>query len=381
VVATPIEVSVVIPAYCEAANLSILVPRLVAALSRAGLRSEVIIVDDDSCDGTDAVCANLAQNYPLRLVARVNERGLASAVIRGFDQALGEMIVVMDADLSHPPETVPALVAACRSPFVDFVIGSRYVEGGSVDPSWSRLRRLNSQVATFLARGLTAARDPLAGFFAIKRTTIRTADELNVLGYKIGLELIVQCNCRRIVEVPIMFDDRIHGKSKLSIVQQWQYLRHLKRLYVVSYCDASRLAQICRVSIGNTIVDLLSFSYLLPWTQLWIARVAAISCAMASSSWWSHRIALRSKTANGVVGPSMSCGTPNLLSATINLAVSLGLGAACSIFRTNPTIAAAIGSVAGAMASFLLYWRQVFNEKVTQTGMAHAQSPVSSQAA
>src|SRR5689334_16998556 len=158
------EVSIVIPAYREASNLAVLVPRLRAALDRARLRAEIIIVDDFSNDGTAAICHELSQRVPLRLLSRLDERGLSSAVILGLREARGQVLVVMDADLSHPPEMVPTLVEACRSPFADLVIGSRYTAGASIAGNWSSFRWLNSRVASLLAGGLTAAHDPLSGF-------------------------------------------------------------------------------------------------------------------------------------------------------------------------------------------------------------------------
>jgi dolichol-phosphate mannosyltransferase len=115
------------------------------------------------------------------------------------------------------------------------VIGSRYVRGGGVHAGWSWFRRFNSRVATLLARGLTNAEDPMAGFFAIRKSTLAQAADLRPIGYKIALELIVRCDCRDVVEVPILFQDRSAGESKMSLRQQWLYLRHLGRLYAARY--------------------------------------------------------------------------------------------------------------------------------------------------
>jgi dolichol-phosphate mannosyltransferase len=225
------EVSVVIPTLRERANLEQLLPQLFDSLRRANIVAEVIVVDDDSQDGTEDFCRRMSAHHSLRLVTRRDARGLASAVLRGLQESTGEICVVMDADLSHPPEAVPDLVESIRSPFCDVAIGSRYVKGGSVDPNWSWFRRLNSKVATLLAKGLTNAADPLAGFFAIRREILSRATELKPLGYKVLLELIVRCECRQIFEVPIAFRDRELGTSKLSAGQIWLYLRHLARLY------------------------------------------------------------------------------------------------------------------------------------------------------
>jgi dolichol-phosphate mannosyltransferase len=227
------EVSVVIPTLRERANLEQLLPQLFEILRGAGIEAEVVVVDDNSRDGTEELCRKLGAQHALRLITRRDERGLASAVLHGLHESKSEICVVMDADMSHPPEAVPGLIDSIRSPFCDVAIGSRYVAGGSLDPNWSWYRRLNSKVATLLAKGLTSAADPLAGFFAIRRDTFLRATELRPLGYKVLLELIVRCDCRQIFEVPIAFRDRKLGTSKLSAGQIWLYLRHLARLYPV----------------------------------------------------------------------------------------------------------------------------------------------------
>lgn len=226
--------SVIVPTFQEAENLRLLAGRVFAALQKAGIPGELIVVDDDSGDGTDAVADELARSYPIRLVVRRGERGLSSAVLRGLSEARGEWLFVLDADLSHPPERIPDMLALLRSGQADFVIGSRYVEGGRT-LDWSWFRRLNSAVATLLARPLAAVRDPMAGFFGLHRSTWQQADALNPIGYKIGLELLVKGRCRRVVEVPIEFSDRLHGRSKLTLRQQLLYLVHLARLYRYRY--------------------------------------------------------------------------------------------------------------------------------------------------
>jgi len=224
-------VSVVVPTYREAGNLPILIERVFAAMDGASLSAEMVVVDDDSRDGADGIVAHAAQRHAVRLIVRQNERGLSSAVLRGFEQARGDLLVVMDADLSHPPERIPDLVRPVQDGTADFTIGSRYAAGGQT-VNWGLLRQLNSKVATWLARPLTRVADPMSGFFCLRRRTWQAvADRLNPLGYKIALELIVKADLRRVVEIPITFSDRLHGKSKLTVGQQLQYLRHLLRLY------------------------------------------------------------------------------------------------------------------------------------------------------
>lgn len=230
------RLSIIVPTYCEAENLALLVPRVDLAARGARLDYELIVVDDNSPDETPRVCDDWKAKVPLRLLIRRNERGLSNAVIAGMRAARGDVLLCMDADLSHPPEKISDMVAALDDPSVEFVIGSRYVAGGRIDGDWRWHRRLNSTMATWLARPLTSAKDPLAGFFALRRNVfVRAANDLDPIGYKIGLELLVKAGCGKVVEVPITFHDRCHGTSKLSWRQRWDYIRHLKRLLSFHY--------------------------------------------------------------------------------------------------------------------------------------------------
>jgi dolichol-phosphate mannosyltransferase len=222
------DVSIVVPTYREAQNLRRLVERIERACTAAGLAAELWLMDDDSRDGSAEIVAELARPW-VRLVVRSGPRGLAPAVVDGLALARAARIVVMDADLSHPPERIPDLVAALDEG-AEFVIGSRYVPGASIDGDWGLLRRLNSRIATLLARPFTSVRDPMAGFFALRREVYERADPLDPLGFKIGLELLVKCRAQDVREVPIRFAQRHAGESKLGLREQLRYLRHLRRL-------------------------------------------------------------------------------------------------------------------------------------------------------
>lgn len=226
-------VSIIVPTFREAQNIPILTRRLFETLRAADIAAELIFVDDNSRDGTETAVAELAREFPVRLITRVDERGLSSAVVRGFQEAQHDILLCMDADLSHPPEVLPSVIAPVAEGRADFCIGSRYTTGGKTKEDWGFLRQLNSQVATLLARPLTKAKDPMAGFFCLNRTTLQRAQSagLNPIGYKIGLEILIKARCQRVAEVPIEFSDRLHGKSKLTLKQQVEYLRHLGRLY------------------------------------------------------------------------------------------------------------------------------------------------------
>lgn len=221
-------VSVIVPTFREAGNLPELVKRLDAVRVQHELVLELVICDDDSQDGTEEFVAGCGRDW-VRLIVRRDERGLSSAVLAGIAAARHELLVVMDADLSHPPERIPDLLAELERG-ADMVIGSRYVPGASTEESWGAMRWLNSQVATLLARPFTRVRDPMSGFFALRRSTVARASDLNPIGYKIGLELIVKGRCQDVREVPIHFSDRLIGDSKLSLKERLLYLQHISRL-------------------------------------------------------------------------------------------------------------------------------------------------------
>ncbi len=232
------SISVIVPALNEGENLPLIVPQIAAAL--AGRSFEILIVDDNSRDNTPQACAELAKAFPLRLLVREKpQHGLSGAVLHGIAASTGSTIVVMDADLQHPPDRLPALLQALDAG-ADFALGSRHVPGGSTDDQWTAFRKINSTVATALARPFAGTvRNPMSGFFALRRSTFDRAQRLTPLGYKIALELICKCRARHVQEVPIHFGLRTHGQSKLTLQQQFKYLEHLSRLYDFTYPRAS----------------------------------------------------------------------------------------------------------------------------------------------
>jgi dolichol-phosphate mannosyltransferase len=234
-----LDISIVVPAMDEAENLRPLVERIDRALAEQ--KYEILIVDDGSQDRTPEVCDELGRQYPIHLYVRTNPTGgLSGAVLHGLARARGQWLVVMDADLQHPPEQVPDLLGPLQSNDAEFVIGSRYVRGASTDGRWGFLRRANSWCATLLAKPFAGdTRDPMSGFFALRRETYLQARDLNPIGYKIALELMCKCQVRQVREVPIRFGLRLAGESKLNLQQQVRYLDHLSGLYDFSFPRAA----------------------------------------------------------------------------------------------------------------------------------------------
>lgn len=226
-VARPLEVSVVVPTLNEREAIGLLAPRLAAALAR--YEYEVVVVDDSSTDGTAEEVQRIAAHHPWRLYVRKGERGLASAVLLGMQIASGTVIVGIDADGSHPPEILPSLIQPILAGSAEMTIASRHVPGGA-SPGLIGSRRMLSWGGALLARPLTPVKDPMSGFFAVRRDVL-VRGNLTPVGYKIVLEVLVKCRPSPAVEVPFVFAPRSAGLSKLGSGEVGRYLRHVGRLY------------------------------------------------------------------------------------------------------------------------------------------------------
>jgi len=269
------RVTIVVPTYKEVESLPHLIDRVAKLRVDQGLDIEMLVMDDDSRDGSVELIAARPEKW-VQIVVRTTDRGLSPAVLDGLRRARGEFLVCMDADLSHPPESVPGMIAKLNDG-ADFVLGSRYVSGGTTSDDWGFLRWANSRVATLLALPLTPVKDPMSGFFALRRSTFEAGQDFNPIGYKIGLEVIVKCRCERVVEIPIHFEDRRYGKSKLTFRQQILYIQHLRRLYIFKYGAWTQLMQFLIVGGMGTVVNLAALSALV---ALALPRRPAIAIAI-----------------------------------------------------------------------------------------------------
>jgi dolichol-phosphate mannosyltransferase len=222
--------TLVVPTYNEREGLAELVRAVFAACSALTVRLELIVVDDNSPDGTGEVADQLSRELPVRVIHRSGKLGLGTAVVAGFDIASAAIVGVMDADFSHPPALVPRMLMALRATDADIVVSSRYLPGGST-PNWPRSRRAMSRVACLLARPITPIRDAASGFFLIRRDIARGAT-IKAGGFKICLELLARGRPRRLVEMPYRFEDRERGESKMSLKEAAAYLVQLRDLYV-----------------------------------------------------------------------------------------------------------------------------------------------------
>jgi len=367
-----VAISVIVPTYRECENLPTLIGRLNQLRQNFGLALEVLIMDDRSADGSAEAVAELDHEW-VRFIERQEHPGLSPAVIDGLRQASHPVLVVMDADLSHPPEKIPDLVLALESG-QQFVIGSRYVPGGSTDDDWGLLRWLNSRVATALCRPLTSANDPMAGFFALRREDFLSADELNPVGYKIGLELIVKTNAQNVGEVPIHFTDRIAGESKLSLKEQLKYLRHLRRLYIYKFATWSSLVQFLAVGFSGLIVNLTILTLLARAdVPEMVALAVAIGVSMLSNFALNRRFTFSYARDGSIWKQFVGFVTACSVGMVVNYAVAAT--ARVVLLEDVPLglqLSAVVGVVAGMAFNFTANRYIVFREKVVRRKHAPA---------
>jgi len=206
-------VSIIVPTRNEAENIEGLVSQIEAS---AVPFHEILFVDEDSTDGTRDVIRSLAGSHPIRLIEQdYAQPGLAAAIMSGAQVAEGEFLLIMDADLSHPPERIHDLLAPLLAGTADMVIGSRYITGGST-PGWPLWRKMLSRAGSAIAYPLTGVHDSMCGFFAIARSRLLQIAPPTI-GFKIAFETIVRAGSSlRVQEIPVEFRDRTRGQSKMS---------------------------------------------------------------------------------------------------------------------------------------------------------------------
>lgn len=230
------SVSIILPTYNESQNIL----RMLDVVGNSlpfGLDAEIIVIDDNSPDGTGKLVEEYVKNskkknaHSVEIIHRKSERGLSSAILKGIQSAKGEAVIVMDGDFSHPPDALPKMIDELQNPECDIVVASRYVKGGAVK-GWPFKRRLISKGATKIARhGLgIKIKDPMSGFFAFKRHIIKNV-KFDAIGYKMLLEILVKARGARVKEIPYVFTNRKVGSSKLDISVGLDYFRSVWRLY------------------------------------------------------------------------------------------------------------------------------------------------------
>lgn len=326
-------ITLVLPTYNETESLPIVLPEIAAALK--GRDFEVIIVDDNSPDGTAAFARGLISQYPwLRVMRRVGRRGLSSAVIEGWLAGQGDVLAVADADGQHDLAILPQLVDAAEQGAA-VAIGSRYTEGGSTG-SWGGNRLALSKAATTLTGWLCPipVTDPMSGFFAVRRDAFEgVVGQLRPKGFKLLMEVLVHLpKGARLAERPYTFRERRAGTSKMSLRVEVEFLESLYDLTVGRIIPLI-LVKYCLVGTLGVLVNLATFrvagllwphtlqpTYLGATTALIIAIEASILVNFLLNNVWTFRRARLKGWAflRGLVTYHGAC----LLGALANTAVS-----------------------------------------------------------
>lgn len=253
--------SIIIPTLNEAENIEPLISRIADVSKVFNLKPEILFVDDGSTDATRQLISDYSGPLMVSLLQRDTEKGLGGAVVAGAKAARYDNLVIMDCDLSHPPESLPEIIRPLLTEQYDMVIGSRYCPGSKIT-GWPLLRKLGSHFASLPAHFITGLNDPLSGYFGIRKEILTSFDE-TMKGFKIVFEIITKYSRRlAIKEIPIHFTDRINGTSKMSLAVFRLYL--LQLFHCVSFqFGKGNLLRTTSIGIFGALLDCLLFQWLL----------------------------------------------------------------------------------------------------------------------
>lgn len=334
------RLSLVIPTYNESENIHNIIEKLSQLLDRAvPEKYELIVVDDNSPDCTWKFALELTSKYPqLRVMRREKERGLSTAVIRGWQVARGEILGVIDGDLQHPPETLWQLWAEMERG-ADLAVASRHIEGGGVS-NWNFLRRFLSRGAQILGlilfpEAIARVSDPMSGYFMVRREAIADIP-LDPIGYKILIEVLGRGKIRWIGEVGYVFQERVEGESKVSWKQYLEYVQHLWKLRWACW-PLGRFLRFGVVGFSGIFVDMAMFSLLrqsvglsLSASAMLSGEVAIINNFLWNDLWTFGDIASRqrgwAKGAKRLLKFNLICLAGLVLNVSIVNLLSVGLG-------------------------------------------------------
>lgn len=276
------KLSLIIPTYNEKGNIEQLLFKIQNEFYRNNINGEIIIIDDNSPDGTGDILESLKSQYKnLVIIHRKGKSGLSSAVLEGFTIASGNVWGVMDADLSHSPEKIPEMLNALKGD-INFVIGSRYVFGGKIE-GWGFYRKTLSKGATILARLFVNVKDPMSGFFMFKKE-ILDVSLVNSKGFKILLELLVKIKNLNVYEVPIVFINRTQGKSKANLKEIIFYLQNLLDYLPYKRHVVHQFINFALIGLIGVVLNITLFYFVTEYLKIHYLTSSVISFLFASTS-------------------------------------------------------------------------------------------------
>ena len=340
------EISIVVPTYNEADVIERFLDEVRSSLERHGINCfEVVVVDDDSPDGTWRIVEEESKRDPrVRLIRRRGEKGLATAVIEGIKASRSDIVVVMDADLQHPPDVVPRLLEKAREGY-DVVVASRYINGGGVE-GWSRFRLFLSKtsgvVAKLVVREVRRTSDPMSGFFLVRKNRIDIAS-LRPRGYKILMEILARNPSARVADVPYIFRRRAAGSSKLGFNTMLDFIIHLLML--------SRVSRFAIVGLTGSIVNLAVMYLALAPLGVDLASLLGIEAGILWNFMLHEAWTFKSRYSRGVVKRLLGYHASSLGGIVTTYIVMRLLH---TLLGLHPITAQALGIIAGFIVNYML---------------------------
>lgn len=350
-----IRLSIIVPTYNEAENLERLVDGIFKTLRSSNF--ELIIVDDNSPDGTGKLADELAsKNRNIIVVHRPGKLGLGTAILDGVAVSRGEIIGVIDADLQHPPEVLKTMLGRAEEG-ADIVVASRYVDGGRVE-GWSWLRKIISKGALWLSHLFLPqtknVKDTLSGYFLFKKDVIKDAT-IDVKEFKLLIEILAKGRYEKVVEVPYTFRARIAGKSKLGTKQIFSYVKQLLRL------SDYRILKFMTVGVSGIVVNngilwlLVSLAIMSPFFAEIFSIESSILSNFALNNFWTFR----GRKSGGIIYRLLKYHGSVLVGAVVNYLIFVLLLAAGLHFLVANTTGILIGFVFNYLLSETFVWRWV----------------------
>ncbi len=378
------QISIIIPTYNESQNI-LNVLKSIGDFIPKNIFTEAIVVDDNSPDGTGKIVEDYLKNvkkiagYTINIIHRTTKNGLSSAILSGIQRATGDTIIVMDSDLSHPPQIIPKMIEALKKYQCDMVVASRYITGGQIN-GWNKKRKFLSKIATVIAkRGLNVKlNDPMSGFFAFKKGILKGLN-FDAIGFKILLEILVKKRGLDVKEIPYTFQDRKFGSSKLNSSIIFDYIKSVWKLYrsnkseennekrnsVKFFSKAGRFYTIG--ASGFAINYLISLMFSGGITEIWYlhANIIGIITSMTSNfvfnKWWTFDD--RNFSFKKTISQYSKFIVFSSLGALIQIGIVFSL---VDNYNWVYATALGIGVLTGAFSNFILNKKWTFKEKLWQ---------------
>ena len=378
------QISIIIPTYNESQNILNVLKSIGETIPKS-IFTEAIVVDDNSPDGTGKIVDDYRSNvkkiagYTIDVIHRRTKNGLSSAILSGIQRATGDTIVVMDSDLSHPPQIIPKMIDALKKYQCDMVVASRYITGGQIK-GWNKKRKLLSRIATMIAKkGLDVKTDdPMSGFFAFRKGILKGLN-FDAIGFKILLEILVKKRELCVKEIPYTFQNRTFGSSKMDSSTILDYTKSVWRLYRFgrsaehkekkkSVRFLSKAGRFYTVgAAGFAINYLISLMFSVGITEIWYihANIIGIIASMTSNfvlnKWWTF--------GDRNFAFKVTISQYSKFIAFSSLGALIQLGVVFSLVDSHDwmyTAALGVGVLTGAFSNFILNKKWTFREKLWQ---------------